>query len=323
MKKLIFTMLTVCTGFVAAQAQNNVITGMIQWDSTINASNTTSFLVYLIVHDTAANTLTAVDSQQVTGWLASYSFLNPAPGHYRTKAAPILGTPGASLLLPTYHDSSLYWNTATIISHGTGPSYAPINMRTGVNTSGPGFIGGNISAGANKGTGAGIPGIMVALLSNTNQTLKYVYTDANGDYSFNNLPLGTYTVFPEALNYITIEATNVAITSGSTSVNSLNFKQTPTHIKLIPAGISDVPAANLFAMYPNPANTTVDIRFADGQSGKVNLSLTDVTGRLVMTNQVDARGNHQVNVAQLQSGTYFIKVASDKAAHTQKLVVAH
>ena len=54
-----------------------------------------------------------------------------------------------------------------------------------------------------------------------------------------------------------------------------------------------------------------------------NVSVTDVTSRLVMTNQVDARGNHQVNVAQLQSGTYFIKVASDKAAHTQKLVVAH
>ena len=323
MKKLILTLLTVCSGFLAAHAQNNVITGMIQWDSTANGSNTTSFMVYLIMHDTAANTLTAIDSQQVSGWLSSYSFLNAAPGSYLTKAAPQLGTSGANLLMPTYHDSSLYWNSATTINHGSGITYAPINMKTGVNTSGVGFIGGNISAGANKGTGGGIPGIMVALLNSGNQTLSYDYTDINGDYSFSNLPVGTYTVFPEALNYITIEATNVAVTAAQPLVTTLDFKQTPTHIKLIPSAINDLPTANLFSVYPNPADGSVKINYTSDVTGKVNISVVDVTGRQVIVRESNAKSNDQIDLSKLTSGTYFINITTEKATHSEQIVVKH
>jgi hypothetical protein len=302
----------------------NVIEGFISWDTAATNASLTSFRVYLIQHDASANTLTAVDSQVVSGYMPFYSFSGHPAGSYRTKAAVMAGSPAYSYLVPTYHDSSLYWSNAQVINHTGAMSVANhIWMKNGVNTGGPGFIGGNISAGANKGTGVGIPGIMVALLTPSGQTLKYTYTDVNGDYSFNNLPAGSYTVFPEALNYITIEATNVQVTLAQPSITALDFKQTPTHIKLIPSGISDLPKADLFSLFPNPANSTVAIRFADGHSGKVVISLTDVTGRQVMVKESDARSTEQLSVSQLQSGIYFITVATDKATHTQKIVLKH
>ena len=323
MKKLIFTLFTVCSAY-AASAQNNVISGNIMWDTMANNAMNANFIVWLIEHDSAANTLTAVDSVQTSGYMASYSFANKPAGLYRTKAAPIAGTVGYTYLLPSYHDSSFYWNTAQVINHTGGASMGKyIWMLQGTPTTGPGFIGGNISAGANKGTGGGIAGIMVALMSSTNQMLKHTFTNANGDYSFSNLPVGTYTVFPEATGYITNEATNVAVTAAAPSVNALDFKQTPTHIKLIPAGIKDVATANLFSLYPNPANSNIEIKFTSAQAGNINISITDVTGRQVLSKVSNGKATEQINVSHLPSGTYFIRLATDKATHTEKLSVKH
>jgi hypothetical protein len=324
MKKLIFTLLTMCSMY-AASAQMNVIEGHINWDTAANNAMQGSFMVWLIEYDSSVNALVAVDSQTVIGYNPKYSFSGHATQFYLTKAAAVPGTVGFPYLLPSYHDSSFYWSSALNIFHQSGiTSGKDIWMLQGINPGGPGFIGGNISAGANKGTGATEEGIMMALLNTTtNQIVKYTHTNGNGDYSFSNIPYGSYTVFPELMGYTTIPATGVTISATQPSITKLDFKKTPTHIKLIPAGINDLPAANLFSVYPNPADGSVKINYTSNVTGKVNISVVDVTGRQVMVKESDAKSNDQIDLSKLTSGTYFINIATDKATHSEQIVVKH
>jgi hypothetical protein len=285
-----------------------------------------SFKVWLITHDAVANTLTAIDSQTVSGYFAApYSFSGYPAGSYRTKAAALAGTAAAGVLLPTYHDSSLYWNTALVINHtGASSTNRDIRMKQGTNLGGPGFIGGNISQGANKGTGAGVPNVLVAILNSaTNEVVRFGYTGGNGDYSFGNLPLGSYIVFPESMNYVTTPSAVLNIASGQTSATGINFKHTPTHIMPIPAGIDDLPGSVLFGIYPNPSTGNVQINWVAGMTGKAKISVLDMTGREVMTLDTITTKAAGVDMTQLQSGIYFIKVTTDQAQHTEKVVLQH
>ncbi|HAC16027.1 MAG TPA: hypothetical protein DCE78_08810, partial [Bacteroidetes bacterium] len=65
----------------------------------------------------------------------------------------------------------------------------------------------------------------------------------------------------------------------------------------------------LYSNYPNPFNPTTVIPFSLPENAHVNVSVYDITGRLVstLTNESYMRGHHQVqfNAAQLSSGVYY------------------
>jgi PKD repeat protein len=306
---------------VSAPIPVDEITGYISWDS-INAGQLT-LKVWLIVHDAVANTLTAVDSVNVTGWPwgTTYSFTNPAAGTYLTKAAVVSGT---NVLLPTYHNNEFYWsNAASIVYSGSGSSSQNnIYMLNGTPGSGPGFVGGSVLSGANKGTAEGDPiaDLLIVLKDASDNVIKFTYTDAQGNYTFSNVPVGTYTVFPEAMNYITIESAVLNVATGSANFGGVNFKQTQTHIKPIGVGVESLPEANLFSVYPNPSHGIVKISWTSNNSTE-SISITDVTGRNMYSAEVDTRQSTQLNLSHLQPGVYFIKVSDKKASHTERVVI--
>ena len=58
-------------------------------------------------------------------------------------------------------------------------------------------------------------------------------------------------------------------------------------------------------------------------TGKVNISVVDITGREVMTQEAKTSGATTINLGHLQNGIYFIKVAGNNAQHTEKIVLQH
>jgi hypothetical protein len=311
-------MITVTSGNPAS----NEISGSIHWDST--AVMQASFKVWLIVHDSAANTLTAVDSLTTGGvWNASYQFNNHPAGVYLTKAA--MQTGGTTLpasLLPTYHTSSLYWNSADPIVHAGGTtSNKYIWMITGTAPSGPGFIGGNISLGANKGTATGVPGIMVAVRDAMNNPVTITYTDANGDYSFDDLPLGTYNIYPESINYFTTPSAALTITSSQASITAVDFKQTATEIKPKTTGIANVAGKEFFTLYPNPSEGNLQINWKNTANGTAQIAVMDISGRTVLTTAVSMNKSAYLNLGSLQQGVYFVNIISEGVRHTEKIIL--
>jgi len=307
---------------ITVAAQASLISGTITWDSSITNLQQVSFKVWLIVLDTAQNTLTAVDSSIVSGWLAAYyTFSGHPAGSYRTKAAVLNGTNGANQLIPTYHNSSAFWNTASVINHSGGSTAnKDIYMIPGTFAGGPGFIGGNISLGANKGTNGGVPNILVTLLNATNDIIRFTYTDANGDYSFGNVPAATYTVYPEHMNYITIPSSSLTVKSGQYNIGGVNFKHTPTHIMPIATNVANT-TKNLFSIYPNPSTGNIKISWSSNTSENASVQITDVTGRLVFSTDTQTTGSNTINLSHLNAGVYLVKVVTQNAQHTERIVL--
>ncbi|MGD9897780.1 MAG: T9SS type A sorting domain-containing protein, partial [Calditrichaceae bacterium] len=77
--------------------------------------------------------------------------------------------------------------------------------------------------------------------------------------------------------------------------------------------------------YPNPFNPETTIEFGTAGRGHVEITVFDITGKLVATlldNEVTA-GTHQVkwNASGFASGLYFYKVKTSDRMITKKLIL--
>ena len=215
-----------------------------------------------------------------------------------------------------------------------------------------------------NGRGNGCPNIRSFDLLNLNTSiptakgqLSYVKLDGTRNFSsianYNTIDVDYKTIidgvavgFLRDPNGNTHNAAKCDIQTPATarSTDVINWFQAPTTFNLckIPAAIVDAdpigtirpPAfrSSLGNAYPNPMNPTTRIKFTNGRDGgKVNLSIFDVTGRLVKT-LMDGNmtaGVHEVtwdgsdnNNGHVSSGMYFIKMSTKDTVQSKKLVVS-
>ncbi len=92
--------------------------------------------------------------------------------------------------------------------------------------------------------------------------------------------------------------------------------------------VDDKTSTNGISVFPNPVTDgLVKLSFTDQPSGKYQVQLLDLSGRLINTQQVNVNGSKQIAELRLpaliSAGTYYIKVKNDasKISSTTKLVV--
>ena len=141
------------------------------------------------------------------------------------------------------------------------------------------------------------------------------------NYSFAAVtPTGT-----QAWNVNQMTAIVVLIDNNSSSptygqiLNSINMKN-PMSL-----GVSNVAAGiNGLQVYPNPATDMAHARFELNVAGKVTFNVTDILGRVVMSNTEDmTAGGQQVNfsTANFAAGVYNVTVTTETGSTTQHLTV--
>lgn len=78
-------------------------------------------------------------------------------------------------------------------------------------------------------------------------------------------------------------------------------------------------------VYPNPANDQVTVDFKLDNTASVNVSVTDLTGKVVYTSDLGSKtsGDHKLsfNTAAFSNGIYMINFNANNATSTQKLVI--
>lgn len=281
--------------------------------------------------------LTAVDSVIVScsDTMIAYQFTGVPTGTYRIKAALTAAPVTTTDYIPTYATSSFYWNTANVLNHTAGSVDAnqDILMAYGAATTGPGFIAGDVTTGANKGTTSGVPvnGLMMYLFNaTTSQLMQSVRTDATGHYSFGNLPVWTtYYVFPDSLNYLTTPYTNITLTTPSPLQMAANFVQhTISHtITPVPAGVAVVNAATgSLLTSPNPTTGRVNISWQLPAAQQSTVTVADITGRIVYKNDLhmsSGSGNSSIDLSSLNDGLYTISILSPAISYNNKIQVQH
>ncbi len=73
-------------------------------------------------------------------------------------------------------------------------------------------------------------------------------------------------------------------------------------------------------LQPNPATSNVNVSMK-GVSGNVNMSLIDMSGRVITTSTFNAENGTNINVSNLAKGAYFVRISNDKFSKVEKLIV--
>ncbi len=310
--------------FVVDATSNEIDGYVYMLDAPIDTSSGTSILkIWLIKYTAATTSLSAVDSIVTSPYGPDhyYHFTGAAADTYRVKAAYFPSTFSATSFIPTYGDSSILWSGANAFAHdGVYSTNRNIYMKHGTTVTGPGFISGDVTTGAGKATTSGAPevGLLVVLYDASNNPVQLAYTNASGAYSFNNVPVGTYRIHPEAMNYTSSDYATVTVTSSTPTVAGRNFIKynTARTIIPVPAGVTNVNGANDASVYPNPAQNVVNINY----NGAATVVVTDVAGRQVINTNIN--GNAAINVSDLQSGHYIMSIKGDAINMTKMIEIA-
>lgn len=290
---------------------NNVCSGYVSGQVYAGSNNQPldEGVVYLITYDTNTNQLTAVDSMVIdSGYWFSFGPLSC--GDYLIKAAASAGSQYYSGHVPTYYGNSPFWGFAQTVSlsQSTPQVTADVTLIAANNPGGPGFVGGDVTQGANKTEGDPLSGVEVLLLDMSDNAITYAYTDANGEFGFDDLAYGTYQVYVEKLGVQTIAAV-VTIGPDQPSVEDVHILVSES---LISTGISEYDFDGAISdVYPNPVGNDASINFNLEAEVMVDIQIIDLTGRIISTQSVSVgSGSNTVNikVENLDAGHYFLNI---------------
>ena len=87
-----------------------------------------------------------------------------------------------------------------------------------------------------------------------------------------------------------------------------------------PLAVNDLNFDSNFTIYPNPSNGTVNIKSVL-DAGEVNVSIVDLNGRTVFTQDVVLRNTVSINAENLATGVYVVQINGVNYTHTAKLIM--
>ena len=142
------------------------------------------------------------------------------------------------------------------------------------------------------------------------------YASANASYTQFKLGWGTPSLTPDSIR-IDIASSHLAAKPGSTFiVDNLSLKSQGS------SAVNNVYfATNNITVYPNPANSTLNVHFNEPSNGNVNVRLYDVTGKTMFEKEYGSTsGTLNIPVSQLPSGMYFYEVRDNSFISRSKFI---
>ncbi len=146
-------------------------------------------------------------------------------------------------------------------------------------------------------------GASAMAMSWTNFTIPLVYTDGNNPDSC-IIVLKASGSNPTNLDYLWVD--------------NLAFSGTVTGLKNQESILSNV------SVFPNPSVELINVNLNLKSEQKVSLELIDVTGKLIVTKDLgtfSGESKQSLNINGVAKGTYFIRVVSEKATETRKIII--
>lgn len=265
-------------------------------------------LAELIRSDSGA--MNTVASQEFGDSLGLYHFGNVLPGHYYIRVTLLPSSAYYGQYVPTYYHDAVNWGNATLIELGQPANPYNIYMHH-VNSYSPG--NGNISGtitqnGKYNGNGTPAANVEILLLDISSQILAFTMTNISGEFSFTNMAMGTYKVYPEMIGKTTTPTTVIldAAHPGANVVFTIqggNISGIHNEIAQSDFVISDI--------YPNPVSDFANLTINTLHATRVSLSLYSITGEFVRDIPVVLhQGTNKIAIpaSDLRKGLYYVKV---------------
>ncbi len=318
-------------GVVREVHKNATISGFITRDTDISPIFS-YYKVLLIKYDSSTGIISSVDSTYTNGKNTAYYIFGDEPsGNYLVKAIITNNDTSGIGYVPTYSDSSIHWDSASYVSYAVGtPSSANIAMQRGTLTSGPGFVSGSVLVGAGKVAGSSgkvgdpVSGLLVYLEDANGKLIKYVNTDTDGNYSFDDIPIGNYIVFPEEIGYKTIPYV-ITITGTSLTIKDINFKKTSSYIEPSSTVVETVnDDYSRILVSPNPSKGIFHIQLHGLTVPIISVAVTNLLGQEVYQTKINtANSQTDLDLSKLTSGNYFINFFEHSINQVQMITIQH
>ena len=248
----------------------------------------------------------------------SYYFGDVAEGEYLTQAI-------VEDNVPTYHQNSEWWDEADVISSET-PVWWGYNIQLipldEFNDNGPGIINGGVFDGdglvsheVDDRNDDPIEGAEILLFNNDGAPIDYVFTNAEGSFSFGNLPYGTYTVYIEIPGFEQVFYT-VTISPNNETVDNINFE---VGQNTITTGNREILLeSTALSVYPNPVKNELNVNFDSNISRNATIQIVNSLGQVVMSDNFEQ--NKTFNLAKLNSGVFLVKITTQAGIAVQQFI---
>ena len=298
---------------------------------TTNTKRNIKAVVYRIEKCAGNPTTLALIDSVLTDTTGQYSFSSyPTLSNgcvLLMKAALLPADADYNNYLPSYHvsmsTSALQWSGATTITQQIAANGVDFAMTAGTNSGGPGFIGGSVLQGANKGTGVGdpVPNRIFVLTDAANKAIGYTHSDASGAFSFGNLPYGTYKIFGDAWGKNNPHLT-VIVDNANPTINSVLFTETSKELKgqYTPNSVGNIIVGANVAVFPNPVHDVINIKGLNSIEGSKQVTVISVTGSVVYSGTIEQQDNIAIPAQNMAAGVYMLRIATDAGIIQHKII---
>lgn len=246
-------------------------------EGTVALTGMDTAMVYLIGYNDTDSSFIHLDSTTTdANGFYEFNYLNDIDSCF-IKAALLPNSENYWAYLPTYYNDVELWDQASVLYPNINITGVDINLIAGTNLAGSGLIDGLIL----DGTGTDpIPNATVILYDENQNPIAYSYADAYGNYSFNDLPIGSYFVTSDVLGldfiYYSFE-----ITADDLDVSGLNLIAG----QLVSNNDSEY-LLNGFYLSPNPNNGMFVLKMNESMTNyKHRVEIYSLEGKMAL-NQI-------------------------------------
>jgi len=261
-----------------------------------------------------------------------YNFSDVEDGEYIVRVETI--KPDGSAFIPTYHFETPLSSEAERITipYASIPGVwddFDVFVFDMIRRPGQGSISGNVTkvprfGGVDTGR-LTLDGISIILFDEGLEPIQYVKTDDNGLFAFSSLSWGTYHVYIDVPGHENAFFT-VILGPNFPEVNDLNFNIYDGIITTSngTSSIEELDYVNQVKISPNPTFGQSTIEFTSTKSGVVNLIISDVSGSILQSESLNitkATQRFEINLTNLNSGLYFVRLVDGNQSVTKRLII--
>lgn len=256
-----------------------------------------------------------------------YYFYQVPEGTYCVKTQPDVSSQFYGDWIPTYYGNSEFWKEAEVIDLNHTDYTYHVNLVKSIGIPpGEGKIAGKITFTSSEKDEINYPssGVDIYLLDAYNQPLGCQYTVEDNYFSFENLAIGSYWIYPELAGF-TLEKQKIQLTNIIPVIQDVEILINTDAVYLIFPDQADLEDNFASAPYPNPATSQISFEFNAKNSKDLILEVVDLNGRVVMTETLNLNSGLNKNTIQtsnLTNGFYFLRLSANNFSREQKIMIS-
>lgn len=153
-------------------------------------------------------------------------------------------------------------------------------------------------------------GLQIFNIADPENPFKTGYYDTSTEINYSSYKgaWGVYPLLPSGIVLISDMQNGLFVfdVTGATEIEKKEFKS----------------RVNSLGVFPNPFSGNLNISLLNHTGGKINYEITDMAGRIILTNNIllQDNTNYQINTSNFAIGFYLLKITGQDFSHIEKLV---